>query len=274
MRARACHGSSLRFRVLGPVEFQWDGGDWQRPRAPKRREVLAALLANANRAVSTDRLCEYLWESPPKSATKLVQVYVHQLRGELGDLEGRWLRTQDRRYVIDVGSGELDVHRFTEAVSLGELAAEAADDHGAAQHFRRALGMWRGSAFEDLRGSAQGRLEGIQLDEQRLIAMESAFQAELACGRHREVIGELTAAVRRFPLRERLYELLIVALGRAGRRSEAVAVYQDLNRTLTAELGAGVRPSLMANRLIREIMGHHYGSHCAAARQPGVAAGA
>ena len=68
-------------------------------------------------------------------------------------------------------------------------------------------------------------------------ALEDLFEAELELGRHAEAVGELGSLVADHPLRERLRAQLMLALYRAGRQAEALAVYQDGRTVLVEELG-------------------------------------
>lgn len=67
--------------------------------------------------------------------------------------------------------------------------------------------------------------------------IEEAAQVDLALGRHHELVGELMGPVSEHPFRERLRALLMMALVRAGRQSEALAVYRDGRRIIADELG-------------------------------------
>jgi DNA-binding SARP family transcriptional activator len=243
----------LRYRVLGPVEFRADDGEWRSLSAPKWAALLTALLANANRVVPMARLQAYVWgDQPPKSALKLLQVYVHRLRNELPHAETT-LCTRDRGYQLNVKPGELDTDRFVTLAGMGRCELEAGRSALAAGMFRDALAMWRGIAFEDLEVSPNGRLDAMRLEELRLAVLELTYQAELDCGRHKELIGELSAMAGTYPLRERFHEQLILALSRSGRRVEAIGAFQQLRRTLAKELG--VRPGPLATGLAQSITG-------------------
>src|SRR5689334_6437633 len=99
----------MGFRVLGPLE----GVEEDRTLAvggAKHRTLLAALLLNANRVVSKERLIEALWPGDaPDTAPKVLQVYVSQLRKVLGKDR---LRTKAPGYLLRVHGGELDLERF------------------------------------------------------------------------------------------------------------------------------------------------------------------
>ena len=65
------------------------------------------------------------------------------------------------------------------------------------------------------------RAEAARLEEARLAATEERVDADLACGRHAELIAELDALTRAHPLRERLWGQRMLALYRSGRQVEA-----------------------------------------------------
>ena len=146
--------------------------------------------------------------------------YVSRLRRLLG--AGR-LETRPPGYVLRVAPDELDLHRFRELL--------AQDRH------EEALALWRGPPLADLAFEDFAQSEIARLEELRLAAMEGRFERELADGRHAELVGELAAAVRAHPLRERLAGQLMLALYRSGRQAEALDAYRDARTTLVEELG-------------------------------------
>jgi DNA-binding SARP family transcriptional activator/Fe2+ transport system protein FeoA len=210
----------VEFRILGPLEVIADGEPLDLG-GRKQRAVLAMLLIEANRVVSTDRLIEALWdEAPPETAPKAVQVYVSQLRKVVGKER---LETKAPGYRLRVEPDELDLGRFL------ELQSEA--------KFGEALSLWRGGPLADFAYDRFARAEIERLVELRLACLEERTEQELARGRHAELVGELEALVREYPLRERLRAQLMVALYRSGRQAEALEVYQSARRMLVEELG-------------------------------------
>src|SRR3989442_8599027 len=109
----------MEFQILGPVEVIEDGQALDLG-GQKQRAVLAMLLLEANRVVSSDRLIEALWEEePPETAQKALQVYVSQLRKVVGRER---LETKAPGYRLRVEPGELDLERFQRLVAEGELS--------------------------------------------------------------------------------------------------------------------------------------------------------
>jgi predicted ATPase/DNA-binding SARP family transcriptional activator len=239
----------MEFGVLGPLAAWKDGGEVALG-AAKQRSVLALLLLRANEVMPTARLVDELWdERPPARAVKTVQVYVSQLRKALGDGA---IETRTGGYLLRVEPGALDADRFESLIerARSSLAAGAADEASAA--CREALALWRGPALSDLEQERWARDEINRLEELRLAATCLRLEAELAAGRHDQAVPELEALVREHPLRERLRELLILALYRSGRQADALAAYHDARATLVDELG--LTPSQSLRELEKAIL--------------------
>jgi DNA-binding SARP family transcriptional activator len=220
----------MEFRVLGPLEVI-DNGRPLPLGGAKQRSLLAILLLHANRVVPRDRLIDELWpDRPPLTAGKSVQIYVSRLRKQLGETV---LRTRPPGYLLLVDRSEFDLARFEQLVR----DAAGVDPGRAAQRLREALALWRGPpladlAYEPFASTAVGRLE-----ELRLVALEGRIDADLACGRHLELVGELEVLVVENPLRERLRCQLMLALYRSGRQAEALDAYRQAQQMLSRELG-------------------------------------
>jgi DNA-binding SARP family transcriptional activator len=214
----------MEFRILGPLEVLRDGARVDLGGA-KQHALLACLLLDANRVVSTERLIDALWEeSPPEQARKALQVYVSQLRKALG--QGRIL-TRNPGYLLRLEDGELDLERFRRLREKGELA--------------QALALYRGPPLADFEGERFAESEIARLQELRLATSEDRIEADLAAGRHAALVGELESLVVEHPLRERLRGQLMLALYRSGRQAEALEAFQSARRALVDELG--IEPS-------------------------------
>ena len=131
----------------------------------------------------------------------------------------------------------LDAARFERLAGAGREALEAGAAAAAADHFAEALGLWRGRALADVAEVEPLAREAARLEEVRLLAAEGRVEADLALGRAAEVIGELEGLVGEYPVRERLWRLLVLALYRAGRQADALAAYRRARDMLAAELG-------------------------------------
>ena len=221
----------MDFRLLGPLEVVSDHDQPIALGGVKQRSLLAVLLLHANELVSTDRLVDQLWgAAPPATAAKSVQVYVSRLRKALG--EGR-LATHGRGYVVRVEPSELDLRRFER---LADEARRAAPDN-AARKLGEALALWRGPALADLAYESFAQVGIARLEEMRLAVLEQRIDADLARGRHAQLVGELEALVAQHPLRERLRCQLMLALYRSARQAEALEAYRAARHELQEELG-------------------------------------
>lgn len=225
---------TLEFRILGPLEVRRDGARVALG-GPRQRAVLALLLTRANATVPRDRLVDELWpDDPPASVVNVLQTYVSHLRKELP--AGR-LATRPPGYALEVAPGELDLHRFEALAEAGRAALAAGDAAGAAEALRGALDLWRGPALADVVHAAFAEVEAARLEELRTAVREELVEAELARGRHAELVGELEALVAEHPLRERLRGQLMLALYRSGRQADALSAYRDARARLGDELG-------------------------------------
>jgi DNA-binding SARP family transcriptional activator len=228
----------MEFCLLGPLLVRCDGQAVPVQRG-KQRIVLAALLLNAGRALSTGELAEILWgPSPPPSAPATLRNYVKRLRHSLGEVGRDRISTQPPGYLIRVQVGELDVDRFAALLDGARAAARDAAWDSAAAQARAALSLWRGQPLADVDSETLAVQEAGRLAEMRLQALETRIDADLHLGRHAEVTGELEQLAATHPLREHLHAQLMLALYRDGRQGEALAAYRKARQILISELGA------------------------------------
>jgi DNA-binding SARP family transcriptional activator len=222
----------VEFRLLGTL----DAGE-ENPVAlggRKQRTLLAYLLLNRNEAVPRETLIDVLWpEDPPETAAHALDVYVSRLRKLLG-ADGLQFETRGGSIRLEVADAAVDAARFEHLLAVAR-GAEAPTDRLAA--LEQALALWRGRALADLLDEPSLRPWRERLEEERLVAEEERLQAMLALGRHVEAIGPLQALASEHPLRERPRRLLMLALYRAGRQSEALDVYRSFRRLISDELG-------------------------------------
>ena len=245
----------VEFGILGPLEIA-AGGQPLPVQGARTRAVLAMLLVHANQVVPADQLTVELWAGQPADrAAASLQVRVSQLRKALRAAgEADRLVTRPPGYLIRVTPGELDAPRFEHLARDGETALAAGDGALAARRLDEALGLWRGAALADVDDAPFAQAEARRLEERRLAALESRAEARLACGGHRELIGELETLTAAHPLRERLWAHRMLALYRAGRQAEALRAYRDLRAILTGELGIEPSPALreLEGRILRQ----------------------
>jgi predicted ATPase/DNA-binding SARP family transcriptional activator len=244
-------GMPPQFSLLGPLTMS-RAGEPAALGGQKPRALLAALLLEANRVVSRDRLIDALWgDDPPDTARNTIQVYVSQLRKLLP--EGA-LETAPPGYRLLIDPDSVDLFEFVRLADEGRSALAAGDAAGAAETLRAALALWRGMPLADLAWEPFAQAEIVRLEELRVAAFEDRIDADLALGRHGQVVPELELLVAEHPLRERLRAQLMLALYRSGRQSDALAVYQRARKTLVDELG--IEPGEALRKLERAILAH------------------
>ena len=228
----------MEFCILGPLEARAD--DRLLPvRGGKQKALLALLLLNANEVVSSERLVDELWpDEPPESGLNALQVRVSQLRKSL-DAHGDRppIVTRSPGYLVQVEPDQLDLLRFERLAAQARSALEKGDPGVAADRLRTALALWRGPALADLAYESFAQAAIVRLEELRLAALEQRIEADLALGRHADVVGELEALVGEHPLRERLQRQLMLALYRSGRQAEALETYRAARQALVEHVG-------------------------------------
>lgn len=229
----------MRFGVLGALRVV-EGGRDLTPGPAKHRALLAALLLRPGRTLTVGRLIAEVWgDEPPASAEPVLRVYVSALRKVVGGI-----RTVPGGYLLDVDPDQVDAHRFERLVAAGRRARDAGRTAEAAGELRAALALWRGPALAGVDSAELRRAYAVPLEELRLTALEERVELDVALGRGAEVTGELRALVASHPLRERAWGQLVLALGQAGRRSEALGAYREARRLLVGELGLEPGPGL------------------------------
>ena len=230
----------MRINVLGPLEVVVDG-DRLTLGGPQQRLVLATLISRADAPVPTDSLINALWrdEDPPTRARKTVQVYVANLRKELGGEEAP-IEPAAGGYVLRTGAATVDAVDFEATVS-----ATGALDPDARQTVERlsvALALWNGPPYADLEDAAALTPEITRLNELRLTALERRLEASLTLGHHRDVLSELDTLTTDHPYREQFTALQMLALYRSGRQAEALRAYQRTRLVLGEALGIDPSP--------------------------------
>jgi DNA-binding SARP family transcriptional activator len=243
--------------MLGPLEVT-DGGVRLTPSRLKERTLLAVLLANAGRPVSTAAVNNALWgENPPASARSNLYSYVAELRRTLNGSpgpDGDRLRRTAGGYLLHVADDEIDAKVFERLVRSGRRALKDGQPAVAVRELDAALRLWHGSPLMDIQTVSEDlRREVSRLVELRLVAVEDMAEANMAAGHDEEVATALPKIVDEYPLRERLWSLLMRAWYRTGRQGEALGAYQRVYRLLNDELG--VEPGQELQRVHQLILG-------------------
>ncbi len=178
--------------------------------------------------------------------------YISRLRGALAP--DAVLAARGGGYVLDVDPGAVDAVRFERLAASGQTALSQGEAAAAAGHFRQALGLWQGPALADVGEAEPLAREAARLEELRLVAVEGRIEADIELGLHAEVTGELEGLAGEYPLRERLWRLLVLALYRAGRQADALAAYRRARDLLAGELG--LEPGEDLQRLEQAVLRH------------------
>lgn len=246
----------LRFELLGPLRA-WHGSLELELGSPQQRAVLAALLLAHGRHVSLGALIDALWgERPPRHASSTVRTYVSRLRRclDLGvSRQGHEIiKLVGDGYTLRLGSAVLDLDNFGKLVSDAQKADLTPDAARAAGLYRDALALWRGVALAGIPGPYAGS-QRARLGELRAAAIEGGLAVDIDSGGHLAAVPELRVLLAAYPLREKLAELLMLALYRSGRQADALAVFDSSRRLLRDELGIDPGPSLreMHQRILR-----------------------
>ena len=148
----------------------------------------------------------------------------------------------------------VDAVRFERLAAAGQTALSRGEAAAAAGHFRQALGLWRGAALADVGEVEPLAREAARLEELRLVVVEGRIEADIGLGLQAEVTGELEGLAGQYPLRERLWRLLVLALYRAGRQADALAAYRRARDLLALELG--LEPGEDLQRLEQAVLRH------------------
>ncbi len=239
-------GAVVRFGILGPVEA-WLGDEPVALGGPRQLALLGFLVLHANRAVSSDAVIEGVWGTVDGGAGKRLSVAIARLRRALEPFESDGvsrLRTVGGGYMLSLCAGELDAERFEALVMEGLGALEVGEPAVAGERLQAALALWRGPALADVRFEDFAQSEIERLEELRLVALEARIDADLRLGAAAGLVGELRSLLARYPTREQLACLLMLALYRSGRQAEALDVYQRTRAHLASELGLEPGPQL------------------------------
>jgi DNA-binding SARP family transcriptional activator len=236
------------FKLFGSVSLVQDG----RPipvQGSRQRTLLATLLINSGKIVTKEQFYEELWDG--RLVTKVgnaLQALVARLRKLLravfGDQFARdRLITLPTGYLLHADTEEMDTSLFEYLVTQAHREISS-DPVGALDLLDVALALWDGPVLEGVAGGPMCHSAVLHYEETRLAAIEDKFSASMTAGFERGVIGELKKMAMLYPWRERLAEMLMVALYRSGRQADALHEYNVVRRRLVTELGMEPSPML------------------------------
>ena len=233
----------LQIAILGPIEPRMDGDVIEVP-AGKQRALLALLATRAPQPVSAEVAAEALWPgASPAEAMRSLQVAVSRLRRSLAAAASA-LETVATGYRLAVEPDAIDARRFEALITTAQAARANGDASEARRLLDAALALWRGPPLADVEFESFAQGEIARLEELRLAALEERVDARLSAGEHALVVAELEQLAGDHPSRERLVGLLMLALYRCGRQTDALEVYTQNRRRLDAELGLDPSPDL------------------------------
>ncbi|WP_433495924.1 AfsR/SARP family transcriptional regulator [Micromonospora sp. CA-248089] len=231
---------AVEFRVLGDLDVRVDGRAVRIGHA-RQQCVLAALLVEPNRVVATGQLISRVWgDEVPDGAAATLRGYLSRLRHALAGTDDVRIVRRHPGYLLAVDPDRVDLHRFR---SLTEQARRAEDDATAISALERALGLWRGEAFDGLTTPWLAAYRQT-LDRQRLAAALDRNDIALRRGTHARLLPDVLDLSGRYPWDERLAAQAMLALYRCGRQADALEHFHRLRRRLAAEIGADPSPPL------------------------------
>ncbi len=242
----------MHFGVLGPLEVRTDEGALVAVPGGKERLLLGVLVAAVPGVVGVDRIAEVLWsDAQPVTARKSLQAHVVRLRSALEPgrprgSTGRYVVRRGPGYALAVPRSDVDAVRAADLAAHGRAMLACADPGRAVVDLGGARALWRGEPYADWPDVAFADVERRRLGEIRAAVLAGLFEAQLALGRHTEVLPELERLVAEEPLREQWWSLLLLALYRDGRQADALSAARRVRTLLADELGADPGSDLRA----------------------------
>jgi SARP family transcriptional regulator, regulator of embCAB operon len=242
---------NIDIKILGPFEASVAGVSIV-PTANKPSQLLAILALNAGRLLTVDTLTEELWnESPPRTATTVIQTYILKLRRRFREVLEQHghsphdiLLTRRSGYLLNVSPDNVDAVMYDRLSAMGQAAVDEGDFALASRTLNAALRLWRGSALADVPAGPHLRIEAVRLEESRLTDLSLRIDADLCLGRHHQLVSELATLCARYPLLENFCAQFMIALYRSDRQWQAMRVYRQTRDTLVDQLGVEPSPRL------------------------------
>lgn len=222
-------GGVVEVRVLGPVDVVAEGCRVQL--GPQLRTLLAALVLEPGRVLTSERLVDLLWDEPvPDGAPKTLRAHASHLRRVLSrqaeDGPSVALTSEGRGYRLEITPDQVDAFRFERLVEKGRRALAAGDAGAASEQLRAAIALWRGPALSDVGDRPFAVHAAVRLGSLYKAALQARVEADLGLGRHAEVVGELEGLLTDDPHDEVWRRLGALALYRNGRVEAAARLCQ------------------------------------------------
>jgi predicted ATPase/DNA-binding SARP family transcriptional activator len=244
-------------RTVANVEVKFFGefevvraGETVPVRGTKQRALLALLALQRGQPVNADRLIDALWEEGQSAnPANALQAQIGQLRRTLGTAA---ILTSEGGYALAVDPDDVDAVRFEQLVASGRRLIEEGNLEPASATLTEALRLRRGEPLAEFAYAGFADAERAHLDELTVVAVEARIGTDLSLGRQGDVVLELETLCREHPLRERLWELLILALYRDGRQAEALRAYTEIRDRLVDELG--IEPGVALQELEARVL--------------------
>ena len=250
--------STVIFKLFGSVGVVKDGR-LLAIQGGRQRTLLATLLINSGKVVTKEQFFEELWEGRPMAkANNALQALITRLRKLLKSTFGEEfarerLVTLPTGYVLHAETEEIDAKLFEQLIGLAHNTI-ATDPVRARDLLHEALELWDGPVLEGVSGGPLCHSSVLHYEESRLAAIEDKFHACIVAGIQGGVISELKKMAMLYPWRERLAEMLMIALYRSGRQADALREYNVVRRRLVDELG--MEPSTMLQDRMQAILNH------------------
>ncbi|GAA1027981.1 MULTISPECIES: AfsR/SARP family transcriptional regulator [Amycolatopsis] len=240
----------LLIELLGPISATYDGAVLDLGPA-FQRTILAILALRSNTVVSREELIDAVWgDRPPRTVEGSIYTYISKLRRALEPSlnrshEARLLLSNRHGYCLQLDDDAIDVRVFETAIAEGRARFSRGELPKALDAWQSALDMSHGQPLGDAVGPF-AEAARLRLGELRLDVLEQRSEALLALGRNADILAELPSLIGERPMRERPYELLMLALYRSGRQADALQTYQRARTLLIDELGIEPGASLRA----------------------------
>jgi predicted ATPase/DNA-binding SARP family transcriptional activator len=225
--------------VLGPVTARVEGSAIALGGAGGRA-TLAMLALAAPRVVAPGELIDGLWHGDASAgAMKLLQNRIRRLRAAFADAGATEpvIATHGGGYRYAAAPETVDVHRVHALLRQADAARGRGDAQLRARLLDEAASAWSGEPLSGVGDVPFALLATSNLVELRWSVIEQRVDAHLDCAEHHELIAELQALVGAAPLRERLWQQLMLALYRSGRQAEALDAFRTLRRQMRQDHG-------------------------------------